>query len=829
MKGNGVTRASDSASAVLRACAVDRRRLLHLVVLCFLMVAGLLLPAEAAKADASDGDVGAEEAKLFEDLLAGASPGEWRGVLNAIVEKQKPVRIRRTLGPLFRSAEVFTEHPDCAAFTAAYLADHPVEDKALLGDTVVLAAHGDGDFIRALRSHITRGEGGWERLLDHARVLFASDNLVLRRAAIYFLSHEAAEQRQRVREELLAAAKRDLDVVAQGRNGPGGLSAEYLAAFQRMFGYRFVTLDEAVQSLDALADRDLAGLVLALSQKKDAPDTPTRLKVIDYGKRLVDEVVTTGRPKAMAEFLDADLTPYPEVRRYAIEKAGQMSPAADAVWGQLLRNVLSRESDPGVLHGTLTLLERTGFAGVPEVAPRLTAALALRLRRGGGDIASGRDALEDRVRMARLIGTLRVRPPEFDALLAAEAELESEVLAELVRALGGVSGVKTDELLALYLRHGEAVEKSRSVRTAVVDALGRAGIRADEAEGAAAADALAELLTGQGGAGLGRSEDSDIRQHAVRSLGSHAGPATTELLRLLATAEDEAEARVSIVVLRKIAARDGDAVRALGEVAGASGLTPERRTLALEALTALGAKGAADLPAAQDAARAVLTSDAPDELRLIAARAVAALGDGRGLEPLLSFWEAAPDPERRAALDALLAALVAAGDPDDAAVGRALWRIGEQDGWDAAAALSRTLVEAHPRAGLTFARAKILHERAGVPDRSLEDRRKDVAEAELLIDTLLGPAPEADPWSAQPLRVHVLRRAGELAEDDAERRDRYLEAVHNATLAGGEDMATLGLSLVDLLNTPPLQALLTPEQVGRLNADRAVLESRLGG
>ncbi len=804
-----------------------------LTLLGFLLAASGLVPFPVVHADASDGDAPADpavlEAKLLDDLLAGAGPGEWRGVLNTVFEAQDPQRIVRVLDRLYRSADLLSSHRDCASFTAAYLADHPVAEKVLLGDTVVEAAHGDDAFVEALRLHITKGRGGWGRLLDHARALLATESPRARRAAIYFLSREEAEQRESVRRELLAAAKADRDAEAQGRNGVGGLSAEYLAAFQRMFGYRFATLNGAVENLEALADRDLAGVILVLSQKKDAPDAPTRLKVVDYGKRLVDGVVATGRPKALAEFLDSALTPYAEVRRYAIEKAGQMSPAADAVWGQLLRDVLAGEADKGVLRDTLTLLERTGFSGVPEVAPRLAAALALRLKRGGPDTTPARDALDDRVRMAQLIGTLRVRPTEFDALLTAEAELEAEVLAELVRALGGVPGVKTDELLALYLRHGEAGEKSRSVRIAVVDALGRAGIRADQAEGAAAADALSELLTGDGAAGLGRSDNSDIRQHAVRSLGSHSGPATTELLRVLATGDDEPEARVAIVVLRKIAARDGDAVRALGEVARTAGLAPERRTLALEALAALGSAGAADLPAAQEAARTVLASEAPDTLRLVAARAVAALSDGSALEPLLAFWEAAPDVERRKVLDTLITALAAAGPQHDAALGRAVWRIGGQDGWDAAAALSRSLLEAAPRAGLSFARAKVLFERAGLTDRGADLRRQDLAEAEELVDALLGPAPESDPWSALPLRVHILRRAGELAKTDGERRDRYLEAVHQATLTAGEDMATLGLSLVELLMAPPLAALLTPEQSTQLDADRSTLAARLGG
>ena len=333
------------------------------------------------------------------------------------------------------------------------------------------------------------------------------------------------------------------------------MEAIYLDGFERLLGYRFASLDDAVARLEAFKGLDLARLTLALSRLKDLPTSPNRRVLLEYGKRLVDQVVAAGDPAGLEEFLDPARTRYVLLREYAIQKAAQMGPAPTGVWSRVLRVSLAAETDPTVLREGLTILERTGFAKEPVEAARIAAALAQRLQRYGPDAADGQDALADRVRMAKLVGSLRSRPHELDLLLATGERLETEVISQLVRALGGIRGIPAEDVLAFYRLSSTDPQRDRAIRIAVVDALGRPGLSAEGADGAAeaAAAALRELLTGEGGARLGRATDGDVRQHAIRSLGSHGSPETAAVLGALVLADDEKEAEVAVVVLRKTA------------------------------------------------------------------------------------------------------------------------------------------------------------------------------------------------------------------------------------------------------------------------------------
>lgn len=821
-----------------------RRRAIH-VLLGFLFASAFAFgaPAWADPEPTGESKPAEEEADLFAELLAGEGHGEWRGVLNRISEKKDGAWIGQVLGRLFRDRGAYADRVDCAAFTAAYFADRAPDGRVVLGDAIVARAQGDEAFLEALRSHITKGEGGWGRLLDHAREQLAQVDPNSQAAAVWFLSREDGDQGERVRRELEARAREvaeDADPARRAR-----LEAIYLAGFARFLGYRFASLDEVLQTLEELKGLDLARLTRALSLRKDLPTSPDRRALLEYGKRLVDEVVQSGDPEGLAEFLDRAHTPYVLLRRYAIQKAAQMKPEPGAVWGRVLRIPLAGETDTTVLQEALTILERTGFANEPEEAARLSAELARRLERRGPDAAEGRDPLADRVRMAKLVGSLKTRPPELDALLAAGERLETEVVGQLVRALGGILGTPAKDILAFYRVTSDDPARDRSIRIAVVDALGRPGLSAEGSDAAAAAAALREILSGDGAENLGRATDRDVRQHAIRSLGSHASPETAGVLGSVVLGADAKEAGVAVVVLRKAATSNPHAARALAEAAGARDLAPERRIQALEALAELGGAEAESLEIAAEASRGVLASEeeaAPDEVRLEAAATCATLADPLALDVVFDWWAKAPDADRASALRTLLLGVAKSTEEGahDARLRATLLAVGQSGAWDQADAWSQELLADAPRAPIGLARAQILLER-GLLDGEVSARRAWLAESAALLEGLL--AGEDAPADTAHLLVRVLAAAGELAPTDEERKALYLRAVTTAVAGSdvkngvAEDgvakdravaLAQLGLEVADRLQQEPLSALLTEAEVETLTEARRTLQARLG-
>ena len=680
-----------------------------------LLLPGVLFPAPVAHAQPEEppASPAADADDLFADLLAGEADGDWRGILNRILQEKDATWIGQVLGRLFRDRETLADHGACAAYAGAYLADHPANGKVLLGMDVVRRAWRDDEFLQLLRGHITKGEGGWDRLLEDARALLVGEDVNGRRAAIWFLAREDGAQRDRVRTELLEALRRDLGALVTGTDNPRGLAGEYLDAFGYFLGYRFASVEEAVKVLDSLAGYDVAGLVLELSRRKDSPDAPLHQRMVDYGKRLVDEAVQGRQVEALQEFLDPGRTPYAAIRRYAVQKAATMAPEPTPAWGALLRLSLAREADPEVLGGALALLERAGFAQVAGEASALAGTLAQRLTQRGPESLLGSDGLENRVRMVRLLGSLKVRPPEVEALVGRSRALEGDVLAELLRALGGMDGTRAEEILEQYRRHALANPKDQAIRVAAADALGRPGIRGEKGDPVTAAAALREILTGVGSLDLGRSEVSEVRQHAIRSLGGYGGEESAEVLRALALGEDSAEARVAIVVLRKTAALDPHAVAALADVARGDDLPPDRRIAAVQALGDLGGAPEAQVLPACEAVRVVLDSAAPAEVRSAAASAAAGLADPAALAPVLAFWRETRDEARTTALRVLLAAVVAEGPENDAGVAAVIEEVAAAGDVDLAAGLADDLATDLERPPLRLARARVRLLRAG--------------------------------------------------------------------------------------------------------------------
>jgi len=769
---------------------------------------------------------------LFAELLAADGDGAWRGVLNRILKEKDGAWIGQRLGALLLDPVTYADKAACAAYTAAYMADHPDNGKVLLATAILRRVYRDPAFLHAMQSHLTVGEGGWERLLDAASTLLASEDARSRAVAVWFLGREDGARREAVRRLLLEQAGKDLPKLASEDPGQRALAAAYLDTFRQLLSFDFPAVAEAVKTLDELKDLDLAALIRELSRRKDLPTSPEARTIIDYGKRLVDAVVVARSPAGLEEFLDPTRTPMPQVRRYAVQKALQMEPTADATWTALLVRVLRGEEDADVLRGALDILEAIDFAEKPQEAGRISAALATRLGERGPTGLRAHDATADRVRMARALGALGVPSAELDELLGRTRDLEDEVAAEVIRALGGVKGMHAEQILAHFRAHGEATRRDRGIRIAAVDALGRPGVRASDGDPDVAAAALREILTGEGTLNLGRAKDTEIRQHAIRSLGSYPGEATSKVLQAEAVAGDDAEAGVAIVVLRKAASTDASAVAALREIATKDTAAPSRRVAALQALLSL-AKGKVDeglRTVARQAARDVLGSGAPPEVRMQAARTAAGLADAEALPRVVALW--LEDPSRRldeGVLWDLIEGVAAAGKVHDAALVQTLETLAAKAPWAGVDALVRRLVEAQPRGTLRVARAGLLLDHAGaIAKADPEAARSSLEEADALLSAVLGPQPTEDATGALALRVRALAALGRLAGDDAARKGRYLAAVHLAARSRRREVATQGREIATLLAAQPLAGLLTPEEAKQLAADQAAIGVVLG-
>ena len=516
----------------------------------------------------------------------------------------------------------------------------------------------------------------------------------------------------------------------------------------------------------------------------------------------------------------------PQVRRYAIQKAGQMAPKVDRVWTDLLVRVIRAEEDAEVLRGALGLVEGNRFGEALELAAPLASALALRLQARGPGSTREPDALADRVRMARALGGLRVLTPELETLLEATDGLETDVAASLIRALGGIAAVQLDAVLVHYRRHARATARDEAVRVAVVDALGRPGVRATDADAVAASAALREILTGEGDGGFGRSASAEVRQHAIRSLGSFPGAETAAVLRDVALGEDAQEASVAGVVLRKAATKDEHAVQALIEIARAA-TPPERRIEALQALGALGKNpDLPTLPLARAAARELLQTATPPEVRLEAGAACAALLDAEALLPLAAFWT--EDVTRVARLGVFLdlaQALAGTGEAHDAAIVEAFESLAATAPWKAVDDSIASLSEQFPRTSLRSLRARLLLDQALASDTPTDEARGQLAVADALLEGALAGA--ASEEALLQLRIRVQARWGEIAPDAGERKAHFLQAVSLA--AGSTTKATAGLvrEILVALEGNDLAVLLSEKEKVALAESRALIEALL--
>ena len=181
------------------------RRLLLPVCLILLVLTGTAHAEDPAEED------------LFQQLLAGKSEGEWRGILNRIRKEKDAAWIGQTLGVLFRDRAAYGDRADVAGYAAAYLADDAENGKVLLGKEILRRAYRDEAFLAGLRRHLTVGEGGWARLLDHGRDLLKDPQPRERAVGVWFLGREDKDQREAVRRDLFEQAKADLELRVRRR------------------------------------------------------------------------------------------------------------------------------------------------------------------------------------------------------------------------------------------------------------------------------------------------------------------------------------------------------------------------------------------------------------------------------------------------------------------------------------------------------------------------------------------------------------------------------------------------------------------------------------
>lgn len=789
------------------------------------MLTGLVVLGLPAMGDGGARPAFAEpefDVALRDQLLEDTTPGQWRAVLEEVVA-QEPRWIGHVIGALFREREAYADHAPCVAFTAAFLIDHPVNEKIYLAGEILRRAHGDGAFLADMRSHITGGVTGegWGRLGAVALEMLAQDDLPSRMAAIWFLGRQSDPTpsvlgaRAKAVWALHARATEDLALVAdQAEASARRLEASYLEAFYELLRYRFPTLAAAVEMLgkEGLSRLSYADLVLHFSTFKDSDSSPERRLLLSLAKRAVDVVVQGGDPAGLREFLDPKVMPV-EIRRYALRQTGTMNPKVDTVWRDLFCWVLQQERDAENLRVALRTLEQVDFGTDSEMAAKLARCVMVRLR-------GLSDPLEDLTRLAKVLGALRDREQVLYALEVATSPSTPVVLvAELIRALGGVRGARVADVLPYYAGHDATTDRGRAIRTAAVDALGRSGIASSD-DAPAAAKALRDIVSG-GENGVQQASNADVRLSAIRSLKSYPGPDSAEVLKAVATDTNDAEAQAAIVVLKTGVSRDISAIHALGAIAANRDVAADRRLQALDAFRSLNESGPeGGLRAARDATRIVLAAtDSPVEVRLQAADAAATLADPVALDPMLAFWVEAPEAVRRGEiLQALLLGVAKAGPTHDARIAAAFDRIAEAGQWDLATAAATACTTAYPRMPLLVARAGLLYRHALVEDRTAEDRQADLVAADRMLASMLGDNPGPELEAAIRLRVDVLAELGRLAADPAGRKVHYLVAVELAARSADRGTAARGRDIGAQLSSEPLGPLLTEEEATRLTA-----------
>jgi hypothetical protein len=809
-----------------RGTKARRRRPLHDALPRLFLLLGLLLPALPAATAQPDQDTA-----LRDELLDADSPGKWTGLLKRIILEKDRSWITRVIGEMFLDREAYAAHGALVARAGAFFADYPLEDGApVLLPQVIRRAHGDDAFVVGVREWL-EGPEGWNRLLDEARRMLASDDVNSRSIGVWFLSRQdgPAEDVTPVLWEIWSRAKEDLPLLQQANGGAEALAKAYLDAFQVVLGFRFPSVDTAVTELEKQKGRHLHEIIRALSKLRDTERSPERELLLRLGMQVVDSAVAGGQPEKLGVFLDPRKVDVPELRLYAVQQAAKMNPQPNEVWARLLCTPFTWEDDLRVFRGLLDLIEQMTFTTDPAA---LVAADSL------GDCVvkrlEVRDPVADRVRLASILGRIKIRQKAIEALTNIVGENEVLVRAALIRALGAVENASAEDVLTPYRDHAGDDEAKVLVRVAVAEALGGPGMVAHA--GPAAAAALREILDGQGDAGLGRDGDARVRLQAIRSLRNHPGEETSRVLGAIALATDDQEADAAFLVLGAHVLRTkqdehGPAVLALAAVVRERQAPMERRRRALKELAALDVEVAAAVRThVMEAAREVLgATEDPLDLRLQAADTAAALADGLALAPLVAFWREEPGEHRAAKLEALLVAVAAAGGAHDEGIADTLLAVAATGRWDWSIERAGTLVESYPRVGVQVAWARLLHARGGVEERSLDERRADLEAAHGRLDAVLAAAAPEEAEKARRLHVLVLRDLGALyAPDDPasleKRKEAFLEAVRIASESTDPQTAQLALPLIDDLNGREL----TPAETASLNAARQKIEDLLG-
>ncbi len=817
LRGPSAPPRSAAPGPTLRPRRVSSRGVLALAVLLSLL--GSLEASKTATAEEAD--------DLRAELLAGGSDGEWRGVLETRILSREGDVLGKVLGPLFDDRATYADRMPCIAYTAAYLADHPTPGRkeVFLAASILGRAYDDPAFLEAMRKHLTAIQGarpGWALLVEHARRLLAPESTSDepgRRAALWFLG------RDRTTATLWFLHERG----KAGLGLEGGLSdeqhplvVEWRNAVDEILAYPFPTAASALAFLDGIVGASREDVLEALLRRGSPDADRDRANAVAWAKRLI---ALAERPEQLEEFVDVRRTPYLDVRREAIQRAGKLrlpgedgpgSPTDGVAWAKLLCIVLDRETDDTALSAGITILSRASFREVPAVATKLARCVSARLRNPAGPLAT-----PDRARLATVFGRLDNAEALLETLQWARAEgqgVETEVLAALIRATGQVQRIPAEVPVQFYASHLGDEEHDREIRRAVADALGSPGMTGDEGAGAA----LRALLSGQGPPDLAKETFPANRENAVHRLQNHPGAETSDLLLALATGSEEDPAKAALNVLGAQAINEPSAARALAEVVRRPG--PEaRRRLAVRGLDGVKPGAPPDVRADVAAAlRDVLVDPAaPDALRREALATAVKLADPALLMSATVYaLEKRDDPDRRSALVDLFTRVAEGGESGDAPIDDALASMAGKGAHDLAVELAGTLVAKAGRPLLLVARARTLYARGTVESRPETDRLRDLQDAHRLLE---GGGAAATPPVEQsvPLHARILESLAALLPAGKQRNELLLRAVE---LYADRRLADEGERVARLLDQAAREAPLSEDQRQRLSSAR----NRLG-
>jgi hypothetical protein len=789
------------------------------------MLLGFGLGTAALAADEDE-----QNDELRRNLVAATTPGQYQGELIEIL-KLSPARVGSILGPLF-TEEAYLPRVELVGYVAAYLADNPVTGQngrkvVLLDQYILRRARGDEAFVKTMRDTLRvlpqiKRQPGWDLLFDHARDALASTTAPRgdREAAIDFLGREAGGREEDALAALVVEVRRILGLLASadpatrvaGAEEAKALEPTILGALDGLLVYRFRNLKEASEYLEGAQKTPYGDKLKELSRRKDRA-TQDRDLAIAYGRELI--ALAQG-PKALLDRLNPAVTPYPQLRLEAIKRAARLKPEANDDWVALFRLVFLEGTDEQVGREAIKILDGADFGRNPKAADPVAAAVAERLARRNGD------GVEYRRDLARVLGDLGNRAHLARALgQAADAgtEVELDVFTELIRSAGKVERAKAEDVLLFYPRDLSDPARVTAIREAVVEALGRSGVRTSD--GAAAAKALREILRGDGE--FPRAQSASVRRLAIDKLEAYPGPETSDLLGELAEGPDEEEAASAIQVLSQILLRypeDRHAPRALAALAHQA-LAESRRVLALRQLGGLPPAAPADVRAeVLEVLHGILTPEAPPALRLAAARTAAALGDGSALDAILAAWKSEPASEdwMRVLQDAV-SNTVGRGPADDEAVARTLALIArEPQGLGLALDVARSVTALAPsRPVLQAALAALLAERARANPADPQSA-SDLKEADDILERAVPALPAGkDQEAARGLWVRVLGALAAAAGDTEEAKAKLLDAVRAAAASQDRAVAQQGLDLSRRLETEPLRKLLTAAEQAELD------------